>query len=336
MLTKTQEQMNELLRELKLGCVLVEQKYDGTKCFRHYYLHKSEQFVTYRQTNRTLPSPIRYYINQIDEIRVGFKTRTFDRLIKHKLLRQDDEQCAFSIFSNNYRDEINLLANDEEIRNIWIEGLQYLIEIHSQIQQNYLTNETNWILNSFYSITKQRSDSLSKDECRQLLIDTFNTKVSDEDFERFFQKIDKNSLVSDEFLELFHSITLRHDLYKIMKKYANNTENQTIDSLYLTAEQLLEFLQKEQNQFVLKTRKNDSKCDFTLESINTNEQVKELIQQFESNDQMKENGHISLKGFRDLLLSDDFTLMKPWCSRFVYQDMTRPLNDYYINTSYNT
>ena len=59
MLTKTHEQINELLRELKLGSVLVQQNHDGTKCFRHYYLHKSEQFVTYRQTNRTLPSPIR-------------------------------------------------------------------------------------------------------------------------------------------------------------------------------------------------------------------------------------------------------------------------------------
>ena len=28
-------------------------------------------------------------------------------------------------------------------------------------------------------------------------------------------------------------------------------------------------------------------------------------------------------GFRNLLLSDDFSLMKPWCSHYVYQDMTR-------------
>ena len=90
MSTKTQEQINELLRELKLGCVLVQQKNDGTKCLRHYYLHKSEQFITYRQTNKTLPSPTRYYTNQIDEIRVGFKTQTFNRLVQRKLLRLND------------------------------------------------------------------------------------------------------------------------------------------------------------------------------------------------------------------------------------------------------
>lgn len=35
-------------------------------------------------------------------------------------------------------------------------------------------------------------------------------------------------------------------------------------------------------------------------------------------------------------MTDDFFLMRPWCSRQPYQNMSRPLTDYYINTSHNT
>ncbi|CAF1520325.1 unnamed protein product, partial [Didymodactylos carnosus] len=40
--------------------------------------------------------------------------------------------------------------------------------------------------------------------------------------------------------------------------------------------------------------------------------------------------------FRNLLLSDEFDIMKPQCARRPYQDMTKPLMHYYINTSHNT
>ncbi|CAF0825498.1 unnamed protein product [Adineta ricciae] len=333
------EQMNDILNELKLGTVLVRRKHDGEKSSRHFYLHKSEQFITHHQLDKTFGSPTRYYINKIDEVRVGLNTRTFDRLVRHKLLEQDNDRCAFSIFFNNYRNELHFLANDENIRNIWVEGLRYLMETHAQKRQRHLINEANWILNYFYLADKDGSKSLSKSECRRLLTDSLNAKVSAKDFDKLFQEADRSGeglLTADEFLEFFHTLTRRRDLYNIMRKYAKNDENHTIDSIYLTTEELLEFLQKEQNQVMLKTPKTDSKFEFSLEIVNTCEQVQELIKEFELNDEIREKGHLSLKGFRNLLLSDDFALMKPWCSRFVYQDMTRPLSDYYIKTSHNT
>ncbi|CAF4411685.1 unnamed protein product, partial [Adineta steineri] len=62
----------------------------------------------------------------------------------------------------------------------------------------------------------------------------------------------------------------------------------------------------------------------------------DLTNEFEPNIELKQKGQLSLLGFRNLLLADDFALMKPWCSRYIYQDMTRPLNNYYIKTSHNT
>ena len=41
-------------------------------------------------------------------------------------------------------------------------------------------------------------------------------------------------------------------------------------------------------------------------------------------------------GLREMLLSDENQLMKPEHRNTVYQDMTKPITDYWINTSHNT
>lgn len=41
-------------------------------------------------------------------------------------------------------------------------------------------------------------------------------------------------------------------------------------------------------------------------------------------------------GLREMLLSEEHQLMKPEHRNKVYQDMTKPLTDYWINTSHNT
>ncbi len=44
----------------------------------------------------------------------------------------------------------------------------------------------------------------------------------------------------------------------------------------------------------------------------------------------------SFKGLREMLLSDENELMKPEHRNTVYQDMTKPLTCYWINSSHNT
>ena len=81
------------------------------------------------------------YIPKIDEIRLGYNSRTFDRLFRHKSIDLDDDKCAFSIFYNNYRDEVHLMAQDEHTRNTWVQGLQYLIEANRQKRQRHIITE---------------------------------------------------------------------------------------------------------------------------------------------------------------------------------------------------
>jgi hypothetical protein len=48
-----------------------------------------------------------------------------------------------------------------------------------------------WILNHFYLADKDGSGTLTKEECRSLLIDILNAKVSDDYFDKIF-KVKRN------------------------------------------------------------------------------------------------------------------------------------------------
>ncbi|UJR09704.1 hypothetical protein I4U23_013933 [Adineta vaga] len=139
-----------------------------------------------------------------------------------------------------------------------------------------------------------------------------------------FNKADQSKegvLNSEEFIKFFHLLTRRKDLYEIMKKYTDHDYTQTMETMYINRDGLLSFLRVHYKQ--------------TMKSINL-EQVQQLINEFELNSELREKGLLSVDGFRNMLLSSNFDIIGSARSHQVYQDMTRPLCDYYINTSHNT
>jgi len=63
--------------------------------------------------------------------------------------------------------------------------------------------------------------------------------------------------------------------------------------------------------------------DFNIQSITKQEQIQEIINEFEPNINLKRKSRLSLDGFRNMMLSEQFSLVKPWCIQRPYQDMTR-------------
>ncbi|CAF5156487.1 unnamed protein product, partial [Rotaria sp. Silwood1] len=92
---------------------------------------------------------------------------------------------------NNHRSELHLMAPNKRIRDLWIAGLQILIDRQARKSQRDLIKEENWILSYFRLADKDKSNSLSKRECRKLLTNSLNVKVPNDIFERLFQKADK-------------------------------------------------------------------------------------------------------------------------------------------------
>ena len=68
----------------------------------------------------------------------------------------------------------------------------------------------------------------------------------------------------------------------------------------------------------------------------TIEDCSKLIAKFEPSDEGSTCEEIGVDGLRLFLLHDEFCLMNADKAHRVYQDMTRPITDYFIATSHNT
>ncbi|CAF4385256.1 unnamed protein product, partial [Adineta steineri] len=118
------------------------------------------------------------------------------------------ENRALSIMYNNHRNELHLMANNTQTRDLWAEGIKYLIDRHAQKHQGHLIREENY----FRSADTDKSNSLSKRECRRLLSNTLNVEMPDNIFEQLFQKADvsrEGLLTQEEFVSFFQLFTQR-------------------------------------------------------------------------------------------------------------------------------
>ncbi|CAF3758936.1 unnamed protein product [Adineta steineri] len=326
-----------VLKQLKSGAVLVKRKIDGKKYSRRFFLSEHEDFITYQKKKRHIfGRPHIYNINDIDEVRSGFRAQTFGQLLKNGRIKSTDENRALSIMYNNHRNELHLMANNTQTRDLWAEGIKYLIDRHAQKHQGHLIREENY----FRSADTDKSNSLSKRECRRLLSNTLNVEMPDNIFEQLFQKADvsrEGLLTQEEFVAFFQLLTQRKDLYEIMQKHTENGSTQSIEKIHMNINELLTFFQTVQNQKIIKHTKTDgSENKIIWEYIETADQVQKLIDEFELNKELREKGLLGLDGFRNMLLSSNFDIANPIYTRQIYQNMTRPLCDYYINTSHNT
>ncbi|UJR36404.1 hypothetical protein I4U23_029127 [Adineta vaga] len=329
------------LTQLKSGVILIKRKINGKKYSRRFFLSEDEDFISYEKSRRIFGHPHIYNIKDIDEVRSGFRCNTFGQLLKNRRIKQTDENRAFSIMYNNHRNELHLMANDKNTRDLWATAIQYLIDQQSKKTLRHLIREENWILKYFRTADTDGSNSLTKRECRRLLTNTLNVKVPDNIFEQLFKKADTSEeglLSPEEFIGFFHLLTRRKDLYTVMQQHTKHGHSRSIENIHMNINELLTFLQTVQNQLVIVNTDNNlhDTTEITCEYIERPEQVQKLIDEFELNSDLREQGLMSLDGFRNMLLSNDFAITNPIFTRQIYQDMTRPLCDYYINTSHNT
>ncbi|CAF3286134.1 unnamed protein product [Rotaria sp. Silwood2] len=324
-MANTDDAVAQLIHQLKSGTVLVKHKPSGKKYSRYFFLHEREGYITYDKSNKFRGKPRIYQLNDIDEIRTGFQSQTFDQLIKRGKIKSADQNLAFSIIYDNHRREAHFIASDIETRESWVKGLQHLVEQRSQKRQHHLIGEENWILEYFHAADKNKSNTLSKKECRDLLANSLNIEMPDNIFEQMFHNIHQTqhgSLNPKEFISFFKMLTQRKDLYDIMKKIAKFGYQQTMENIYMDKNELLYFLRLTRNQ--------------NMNHVDSLNQAQKVIDEFEMNTEFREKGFLSLDGFRNMLLSRNFDITESSSSREIYQDMTRPLCDYYINTSHNT
>ncbi|CAH1795147.1 unnamed protein product [Owenia fusiformis] len=275
----------------------------------------SKKIVWLRRLLRKGDDMSKVYIGDIREVREGFSTDNLGKVAENLGLKED--QC-FSIIVGSQHKSLDLVENSKQGRDDWVHGLRYLIRKHKDLALH--KQQDLWLRKMFEFADKDQSGALELGEIVRLL-KHLNIDVTTEEAKTVFMKADTNkhntnekgeaTLDMEEFVNFHKIITKRPEVEQVFKLY-------TIDNDYLDPEEMYEFFKVEQER-----------DDITIE------ECKDYIQRYEACPDAKEQSKLSLDGFRTMLNSQTHALFNSQHT-VVYQDMTQPLNHYFIDSSHNT
>jgi hypothetical protein len=397
----TETQQTELVNFLKHRTTFIKYKPTGRTYSRLYYLVLSEDSIHYRGSKKKSKVEA-CLIKDIEQIRPGFTTTVWKKCLDKRKITKERTNLAFSILYDNNRKSLDLLAESEEIRSQWIQGLEFLINRYRSHMRTHREITDQWIWHLFSQADSDHSGQLSRNEIHRLL-HIMNIHLNENEINFYFNQANIHSrtiqelthLDKDEFLIFYKYVSQRPELLKIICQYVfiysfalrlkfyfrfngssteqvaavlseytvmhklpnsvleqrtrnarslsfRKSKNKSLTSSfrrrsasitpeqptssnsvekknYLTIEQLKDFLQKEEHMRAL--------------SI---EDCSRLIARFEPSIEGRQCEEIGVDGLRLLLLHDEFCIMNTDKSQRIYQDMTRPITDYFIATSHNT
>ncbi|PSN53110.1 1-phosphatidylinositol 4, partial [Blattella germanica] len=286
--------VEDVLEILKKGTVLWKVR-SFSKWYRRKYILDHKNGTLRYEPSHKMPC---YSVNQsivvddIVDIRKGWKTDTFNKIERRINKRTNkssgkkplvEEATCFSIIHGRNKQSLDLVAPNADVADLWVRGLKHLITVLHGLKQEERFER--WLKQQFEEADVDNNGCLNFEECLKLL-KQLNVKLP-------------------------KPTCSRHLLKKIL------SEKYTKEDKEMTAEELCNFIRKEQN------------CkEFTIE------QCKTLIETFEQS-QLKENGKVSVIGFTNILMSKQFEIFNMGHT-VVYQDMTHPLSHYYIASSHNT
>ncbi|CAG0914868.1 unnamed protein product [Notodromas monacha] len=286
---------------------------------RRYHVVPENMTLVYDPSMKLFASDSsrRLPLASISEIRKGWKTDVFNKLISEQRVPEDDERRCFSIMYKNNAKSLDLMATNEQIRDAWVRGLQLIVDQAKGLsrEDTYLK----WLENQFFAADKNESESLSFDEVLALL-KNMNIELDKRQAKKLFMDANLNKskvengnvLDSDEFIAFFRLLeSNRLEVEEVFKKYTREVGDQE-----LTTKSLGEFFANEQGIDLIE------------------EQAKSLVAAYEKSG-LGDRGLLSKNGFRLLLLSDEMSIFsKDHAS--VHHDMSQPLSHYFISSSHNT
>ncbi|XP_038654495.1 1-phosphatidylinositol 4,5-bisphosphate phosphodiesterase delta-1a isoform X2 [Scyliorhinus canicula] len=246
-----------------------------------------------------------FSIDDIQELRPGHQSEGMQRFA----MDIPAVRC-FTIIFKGRKKNLDLVATDEKEAKHWINGLNKLKKRDSKMNNRER-------LDQWFQIYLQKAD-INKDNKMNLgevkrFLQMMNIEVDDMYAKDLFAKCDKTkdgNIYGKEIEEFYKLVTEREEIATIFEAYCEKDR-------VLTLEKLTEFLRKEQR-----------------ENANA-EYASQLIQQYELNEEAKHESLMTKDGFMCYLLSPAGDIFNQEHNK-VYQDMTKPLNKYYISSSHNT
>ncbi|KAF5903601.1 1-phosphatidylinositol 4,5-bisphosphate phosphodiesterase delta-1 isoform X1 [Clarias magur] len=246
-----------------------------------------------------------FSIDDIESIRTGRQTEGLQKCTDATL----EEHC-FSIIFKGKRKNLDLVASSKEDAKKWVAGLRKVITNLENLSSQQKSEH--WIISCMKKADKNGDNKMTLKEVKSFL-KQINVDMDDAYAADLFAKCDtskSNTLEGEEIKQFYDMLTDRPEINEIYETYAQTGGLMSVGDLQ-------HFLQKEQ-----------------LEKV-SNEEVKKLIDKYEPDLTAKQNERMTKDGFLMYLNATEALIFNP-AHIGIYQDMTQPINHYFISSSHNT
>jgi len=202
--------------------------------------------------------------------------------------------------------QLTLIAPSPELKTVVLDELGLLM---AQLKSpNPLIREQLWLYEKFNEADVNKNGLLDADEVltmlRQLSFSPLNA-------DQVRQKMKQLTVNKHDFVQLFRELKRREEIEELFSRYVAGDRN------YLEPQELREFFECEQGE----------RIDIA--------DAESIIYGCEPYPEYRDRRQITMTGFYSMMASERLNIRSPRC-RKVYQDMTRPLSHYFINSSHNT
>jgi phosphatidylinositol phospholipase C delta len=260
-------------------------------------------------------------IDELIEVRQGYGTDGLHRASKkYKFQVAAPEARCFSIVYRHPKfvcKSVDFVAESEEEKEYCVKLLHQIISTRKHTMS---FDEKQWLMRNFRKADLDRNGQIAFSELWKLL-KKLNLQMSADYVRKLYDQTlreseaqtekAKGALNAEEFMKLFEILS---DLpeYRNALIQANGNNEETMN-----AQQLLKFLTEEQKFDNIDVKKAESIIAFCEPATDSSK------------------GTLTINGFRRLLQSRWGNILKQNHEN-IFMDMTRPLYDYYINSSHNT
>eukprot|EP01012_Entosiphon_sulcatum_P016214 TRINITY_DN2112_c0_g1_i1.p1 TRINITY_DN2112_c0_g1~~TRINITY_DN2112_c0_g1_i1.p1 ORF type:complete len:767 (+),score=102.82 TRINITY_DN2112_c0_g1_i1:45-2345(+) len=297
--------LQEFIQRLERGIDVVKHGRGGRPKRRTFTLDPSHQRLTYTPTSKSVANSTTY-LRDVCEIRMGHNTKVFERSGK-----KDREQFAFSLIRKDGK-SVDIEVESAKDFELWITSISYLIRQSVEVFDE--DPEKVRILQLWMEADRNDDKKLDFREVSELL-QKLNLSMNQKLLRQSFNSFDKDgsgALDYPEFVKFYQDLTEKKEMFDLFVRYAKKNKE------FLTAPELLNFVRTEQGEPA------------------TEQQMRELVLKLVNDDPARAQAGLTKHQFSQLLADP---VLNGWWNPEklnVYQDMSQPLNHYYIASSHNT
>ncbi|KAF5903599.1 1-phosphatidylinositol 4,5-bisphosphate phosphodiesterase delta-1 isoform X1 [Clarias magur] len=246
-----------------------------------------------------------FSIDDIESIRTGRQTEGLQKYTDATL----EEHCFSIIFKGKHKN-LDLVASSKADAKRWVAGLRKVITNLENLSSQQKSEQ--WIISCMKRADKNGDSMMTLKEVMSFL-HRINIQMDDMHVAKLFDECDTSksgTLEGAEIKTFIDLITQRPEINAIYEKYA-------VTGGQMSAGDLQNFLQEEQKETV---------------SV---EYAQKLLDKYEPDCTGQQNERMTKDGFLMYLDAAEALIFNP-AHMNIYQDMTQPINHYFISSSHNT